>query len=42
MSVDEAKVTVNGGEGALDVGPVIGIVVVNVGVSVVEVGAKSC
>lgn len=39
--VNEAKVTINGSESTLDVGPVLGVVVVNVGVSVVKVGAVS-
>lgn len=38
ISADEAKVAVDGGEGALDVGPVVGVKVGELGVGVVEVG----
>lgn len=38
VAADEAKVAVNGGEGALDVGPALGVKVGDVGVVVVEVG----
>lgn len=37
-TANPAKVAVNGGEGALDVGPRLGLVVVHLGVVVVEVG----
>lgn len=40
--VDPAKVAVDGGKGTLDVGPVVGVVVVDVGVSVVQVGNGNC
>jgi hypothetical protein len=35
---DEAKVAVNGGQGALDEGPAVLVVVGNLGVVMVEVG----
>lgn len=38
VTADEAKVAVDGGEGTLDEGPVLGVEVGNVGVGVVEVG----
>ena len=38
VAADEAKVAVDGGEGALDVGPALGVKVGDVGVVVVEVG----
>lgn len=38
VAADKAKVAVDGGEGALDVGPALGIKVGDVGVVVVEVG----
>lgn len=38
VAADEAKVAVDGREGALDEGPVLGVEVGKVGVGVVEVG----
>lgn len=38
VAADKAKVAVDGGEGALDVGPALSIKVGDVGVVVVEVG----
>lgn len=38
VAADEAKVAVDGGEGALDEGPVLGVEVREVRVRVVEVG----
>ena len=38
ISADEAKVAIDGGERTLDVGPVLGIEVGEIGVGVVEIG----
>ena len=37
MAADKPKITVHGGEGALDERPALGVVVVHLGVVVVEV-----
>jgi hypothetical protein len=42
VAADKAKVTVNGGGSALDEGPLISLVVLGLGVSVVEVGDGNC
>lgn len=42
MLADEAKVAVNRGDGALDEGPVLGVVVRDIDVGVVEVGDGDC
>lgn len=41
-TANPAKVTVNGSESALDVGPGLRLVVVNLGVVVVEIGDGNC
>lgn len=41
-TANPAKVTVNGSESALDVGPGLGLIVVNLRVVVVEVGDGDC
>lgn len=38
MTADKAKVAVDGGEGAFDEGPALGLKVVDIRVSVVEIG----
>lgn len=42
VAADEAKVTVDGGQGALDKGPALGVKVGDVGVGVVQVGDGDC
>lgn len=42
MFSNEAKITVDGGKRSLDVGPVVGVEVVDFRVGVVEVGDGDC
>lgn len=42
VAADEAKVTIDSGEGALDEGPALGLEVRHLGVGVVEVGDGNC
>jgi len=42
MAADKPKITVHGGEGALDEGPAISLEVVHVRVVVVKIGNSNC